>query len=608
LKTNFIHFLILSIILCLPHLLRGQTEPRVRKIKIQGNETFSDKKIKDQFSTKASTWIGRKFLGQEASYYTQDVDQLFQKELKHYYYSEGFVHLQILPTITTLNKRNTKIRITLRMQEGAPVIINKLKFESRDTLWRQQLLQYSRQPKTEITALPGIRFRDDLIWNDRNVVNQQMVDHGYAYAVVEPQINADSTNNTASLTWQLNPGPLNHFGAITISGAEYTPERLIYKQLTIKKGDPYSRQALNTSQQQIYQLGTFRIASLQAQLNDAQTDTIPIHIAITEAPRHSVKFGLGYGREDYVRAFVDYQVLNFTGGARRLNLYAKHSHIEPYRFEATVTQPAAFSPNSTLALKTAIQKTDEPGYELFSSSADLSILQKINKSLSATFDLFYETINLDTTSLALIEDLDILDNYSKNGFSATLLFNNTHPRFDPSSGWMVTILPKYNTTLLNSEYPFLKLQSEVKHYQQIFDPVILAMRLKAGTIKPIGDNSTIPVEERFFAGGSRSVRGWARQELGPVDDSDTPTGGNSTVEFSIEPRIKIYGPLSMVIFWDGGNVWSETNAINLSDLRYAMGSGIRFSTPIGPVGIDLARPVWDETKTWQLHFNIGHAF
>jgi outer membrane protein insertion porin family len=96
--------------------------------------------------------------------------------------------------------------------------------------------------------------------------------------------------------------------------------------------------------------------------------------------------------------------------------------------------------------------------------------------------------------------------------------------------------------------------------------------------------------------------------LGPLDEEEVPIGGNSILEGSIEPRIKVIDPVSIVIFWDYGNVWRRENKFDLKDIRFAAGSGVRVSTPIGPVGIDFARPVFDEESKWQFHLNIGHAF
>ncbi|GAO29970.1 outer membrane protein [Geofilum rubicundum JCM 15548] len=372
----------------------------------------------------------------------------------------------------------------------------------------------------------------------------------------------------------------------------------------------YSRDKLNRSQQQIYQLGTFRIASMKAQLSRDKKDTIPVKIDITEAPATTTRLGVGFGREDRFRTFVNFRVLNFPGGARRLNFYAKHSALEPYRFEVKLTQPAVFSPNSSLALAPTVKKLKESGYELFSYSATLTLLQRLTDALNSSFSLYYEKVDLDTTSIAKVSDGGILlDNYSKGGVTAGVLFDNASPRFNPSDGFTVAFNAKSNSMILPGRYPFIKFQLEAKNYQEMGDDLILASRIKFGIIHPgSGSNNVIPVEERFFAGGSRSVRGWARQQLGPKDDKNTPTGGFSTVEASIEPRIRLFGPLSMVVFMDVGNVWQKTEDLSIDEIRFSAGGGLRFTTPIGPVGIDAARPVWDTDNQWQIHFNIGHAF
>jgi outer membrane protein insertion porin family len=132
--------------------------------------------------------------------------------------------------------------------------------------------------------------------------------------------------------------------------------------------------------------------------------------------------------------------------------------------------------------------------------------------------------------------------------------------------------------------------------------------VKIGGIVPIRNNQFIPVEERFYAGGSYSVRGWARQRLGPIDPFGNPVGGQSLFEFSTEFRYPIYDLIRGVAFMDCGNVWLESYTWKLNKLRYSLGVGIRITTPIGPARLDVARPIFDEEKKVQFHFSVGHAF
>jgi outer membrane protein insertion porin family len=138
--------------------------------------------------------------------------------------------------------------------------------------------------------------------------------------------------------------------------------------------------------------------------------------------------------------------------------------------------------------------------------------------------------------------------------------------------------------------------------------VVLALKAKLGGIKRTDNESFIPVEERFYAGGSNSVRGWSRSDLGPKDENGIPIGGNSLLEGSAEFRIDIGRKFKLATFVDAGNVWQSSFSYNLNDLHYAGGAGIRYKTAIGPVGIDFARPIFDAETAWQIHFNIGHTF
>ncbi len=104
------------------------------------------------------------------------------------------------------------------------------------------------------------------------------------------------------------------------------------------------------------------------------------------------------------------------------------------------------------------------------------------------------------------------------------------------------------------------------------------------------------------------MRGWSRAELGPHNAEDVPIGGNSLLEASIELRHPIGGLLSGVIFSDFGNVWTGSFNYELGDLRYALGFGLRVGTPIGPIRLDFARPIYDEDTAWQFYLSVGHAF
>ena len=377
-KNRTLTYFFLLFVLTLSLALSAQSEGEIRKVRFTGNSQYSDKELRNQISFTPTTWIGKIVFKKKASYYSHDAFEMNKQELIHFYQTQGFLNVEIGQPIIKTHGRKNKIELKIPVIEKDPVFIDSIGFDFMHNEPFAALTTAEKSKKTGLTAIRGQQFRDELIWTDRDILSHFFINHGYPYAKVIPQIKVDSLEQKANILWEIDQGPLGRFGEITITGNKRTPDKTILRQIAFKSGEIYSREKLNRSQQQIYQLGTFRVASIRAQLSRQQNDTIPVNIVFTEAPATTTRVGLGYGREDKIRGFIDFQLLNFTGGARRLNIYLKHSALEPYRIEATFTQPGAFSPNSTLAFSPSVRKLKEPGYELLTYGANLSLLQKIS--------------------------------------------------------------------------------------------------------------------------------------------------------------------------------------------------------------------------------------
>lgn len=606
-----IRYFLLWMALCLSLAGYAQENAEIRKIKIKGNKAFDDGELLEKITFNKASWIGKLFFKQEASFYSSEAWEMNKAQLKAFYQSEGYLNVQIEDPELEMHPRKYKVDLLIRIRERQPVTVGRVDFSTVESGKEDSLLTGEgwQKEKNELETKRRERFRDEEVSGDQDVIATWFSSLGFAYVDVQPTISLSADTSEAFVDWNIDKGPSCRFGELSIAGLERTPEKAVRKQMTIAPGDVYSSRGLSQSQKQIYELGLFRIASLQARLSSSQKETIPLKLTIEEAPRWSTRFGVGYGREDEFRTFVDVGYLNFPGPVMRTNFYAKHSALEPYRFEAKITKPAILGPRSSLEFRPMIRRRNERGFDSFIWGGDLSLHQNFSDYLTGSVSLYFERVDIEITSdfERSLRDLN-QSTYSKNGVSLGLLYYTANPRFDPTDGWSLGINTRANSSFFDSAYPFFKYLFEVKRYQPVRSGLVLAMRLKAGSIRPWGNGVVTPFEERFFAGGSQSVRGWPRQMLGPLDEENVPIGGNSVLEGSIEPRIKIFGPLSLVLFMDFGNVWRDENTFKPDEVRFAAGSGIRVSTPIGPVGIDFARPVFDDDNKWQFHLNIGHAF
>ncbi|MGQ1890863.1 BamA/OMP85 family outer membrane protein [Thermophagus sp. OGC60D27] len=591
--------------------LGAQENSEIRRIRFKGNRTFSRGELLEKIDFSGTSWVGKTFFKKDPSIYSSEAWVMNKDRLVALYQRNGYMHVKITPEKLKQVSGKYRVDLTIGIEEGPPVIIRDVSFKAAGNPESDSLIGSAslQSLKHKLESDVGNRFIDSQVKRDQERIAEWFGSRGYAYVNVTPEISLSSDTLEAGITWLIEKGPLCRFGDITIEGNNRIPPDAIRKQITFNKGEIYNSEAVSRSQKQVYGLGLFRIASFQVSLSDPPTDTLSVKIRTEEAPRLSTRVGVGYGLEDHFRTFLDVGFLSFPGKTMRTKFYAKHSGLEPYRFEAVLTQPSLLGPNSSIEFNPSVRRRKEEGFQSLQWGGDLSLYHNFGSRLTGSVSLFYERVDIDITSdfERSLEEMD-LSTYSKNGISVGLIFNNFQPKTEPTQGWSLAVNTKANGIIFDSPYPFLKYLVEVKRFQPVMNGVVLALRLKNGSIMRMGASEATPVEERFFAGGSQSVRGWGRYMLGPLDEDQIPLGGNSLVEGSIEPRIKVVGPFSLVFFTDFGNVWRKEKTFKIGEIHWAVGTGFRISTPIGPVGLDFARPVFDDTSQWQVHLNIGHSF
>jgi outer membrane protein assembly factor BamA len=179
--------------------------------------------------------------------------------------------------------------------------------------------------------------------------------------------------------------------------------------------------------------------------------------------------------------------------------------------------------------------------------------------------------------------------------------------FDPTKG---TRINAYYTLMglgFDSKYHYMKLEVDLRKYFPLTGNKVLATKIRWGGMQPIMGDPETPVEDRFMLGGALSLRGWGRNQISPVNENGDLVGGNSMIEGSAELRFPIYDILSGGFFLDSGNVWADPLAIDFTDLRTDLGFGFRAKTPIGPVRVDFATPIFEKFSA-KFFFSIGHAF
>lgn len=582
----------------------------INSIKIECSEAKNKSLIKGAMTLESTSWFKQKIMKKNPIAYTtgqyrSDVERI-RKELQR----NGYLDATFEPPAIEITK-NQQINLKITVHEGVPVEVSDVSYLVDSTKTLQQALPRKEEKNVLLQSrlTESKVFTDESFYKDQLLIAEEFSNIGYPYANITYELDVDTISKKVNIDWFIQKNQLGHFGTTSITGNKRVPDKSIRRQLAFDEGDVWSKKKIDQTQKQIYNQGMYSVASVRTQVNDQDTSILPVQILIKEAPRWTTRFGVGYGREDKFRTFAELQYLGFITNTGRLNLYGKHSGLEPYHFYLKFSQPSVFFPINTLTFYPYVQSQNEPGYNLDKIGFNISMLQNFSKQLNTSVGFEFEDVQLDTVQIARIPSTSPQDSYyKKSGIVLGGIYTTADPLLDPVQGQVVSLNVKTNGLFKSSDIPFVRMLAEYKSYIGIRNGVILALKIKAGSIYRTDGGTFIPADERFYAGGSYSVRGWKRSELGPKNEYGTPIGGKSLLEASAEFRFNVGRMIIFSLFTDAGNVWEEPFTYKINELRYAVGAGLKVKTPIGPAGIDVARPVFDVERKWQLHISIGHSF
>jgi len=200
-----------------------------------------------------------------------------------------------------------------------------------------------------------------------------------------------------------------------------------------------------------------------------------------------------------------------------------------------------------------------------------------------------------------------------SSLNPAVILDKRNDPFNPTQGSLHGVNIKEALKELGSEVDFTKVTVQSTWYLPATEYMVLALSGRAGLAWPHHDTLEIPINERFYLGGSTTVRGYTQDSVGPYNLDEfgnrVPTGGSSMIQFNAEIRLNASGGSGFVIFSDAGNVWVD-QSIRINDLRASYGAGFRYHTPVGPLRIDYGQKIHRQSgeSPGELHFSIGQAF
>jgi translocation and assembly module TamA len=567
-------------------LVFSATEGVKYKVKLKGADDSGVKRAVKQ-SSRTITMQKRNpsTMGQLRHRIEQDVPTI-EQILKSRGFYDGTVSYEIV-------EKGDKVRVALNIDEGP-----QYHFQSVD-------MTFANNSDDELKIKSMVRSGQAAVASNVFAEQQRIIDQlkrqGYPFAsLLSRSVDVNRENKTVALGLTFDPGTLAFFGPLQVEGVETYPAKYIQRQVPWKEGMRYDSKLVRDFETLLLATGQFGTARVEPEQVEG-TNAIPILAVLNERDVRTVRLGVNYS-DIGPGGSIYWEHRNVFGGGERFQTEFTGSPIL-LEWSGRLIRSGFLDANQSLVLELVAARETPDAYDSDTLDGTAMVFRDLTPYIQAGSGIGY--------SYSSVEQFAEINRYEYIIFPLQVTLDYRNDRLNPTKGFQVFGRTSWYADVVNDN-PFLKSYLEGRKYHMWWDRyrVSTAFRLVLGSIDGTAVDG-VPADERYYAGGGGSIRGYAYQDVGPQVDG-TPTGGNKLLEFSAELRIQPGSKLGYVAFLDGGTVYNSllSNDYNQS-LSYGAGLGIRYFTGIGPLRVDLAYPLnanSTQQERLQFYISLGQAF
>ena len=506
-----------------------------------------------------------------------DVDTGVER-IRGLYASEGFLDAVVDPPQVAFTGDKARASVVVTVHEGTQYHFGKITFSGDLVFYPNTELLNQLKPFTSKPYTPG------QVTNMQRAVVYYYKTHGY----YDPKVDVQSDPKTAvggnvPVTFTIDSGAVYRFDGVSQEGLDRLSPRFLPKRFASLKGKFYNPQLLDEKFREMMQTGLFRQVRIEPR--PLPDNTIELHLKIEEEKSKELGFSAGYGTfEGPIVGLVagDHDLFG-TGRPLTANIELSTNIL---RGEVLYSDPWFL--DSDYALKARLYGQQEQWYrfKVLETGFRPEISKQITKQLQASVFLQGEEVN--TTNQGIDPSMMGPTEYFGGSIGSSRTLDTRSPdKLNPRQGGIAGLTADVASTSLGSTVEFLRGTGRFSYYLPVTSHTLLALGARGGWMKPLdGNPDDIPLDERFFNGGSRSVRSFLERRLGPTDWHGYPIGGDTFTTFNAEYQFPLFGSLIGALFADAGSVGDSPST--LGRMRYGVGPGIRYGSPVGPLRIDAA--------------------
>jgi outer membrane protein insertion porin family len=580
-------------------------EYRVEGIHISGNHVVSDQEIFDNMLTRLPSF------GNPGAYVPKILDE-DMNAIRSLYLKQGFTRTRVHKDVRVQaapgpDRKSLKlVEISLAIDEGVQTQVGQVLFDGLSVFPAEKALEW-------VSLKPGQPFRDYMIKDDETLLKQKISEQGYPNVQVSTTRKFNPDRTRINLIYATDQGPMVRMGQVYYMGNFRTKAAIFDTELEMAPGAPLSLAKLLESRRNMMNLNAIdsvRFRTIGLKNKDPEVDVI---VEVDEKKPYYFEMGTGYDTQRHLYLNSTVGDHNFWGQNLDLKLAGEISQIG-YNGNLTLLEPRFLSTQIRGTTRIFGEKQEEFnkdfGIESTGVSQDFSRKFLSNK-LTVNLGLKYEFRNQYLTQDRELTVDETADYEQRQILMASpgIVFQTTDSYVRPRKGTLCLFNVDVSKGIDNTVDDYIQYRLDTRFYYTVFEPLVIALRGTYGVSQPYGNNGRVAEDQLFFLGGTSSVRGFGENLLA-YDAAGKAVGGREGILGSIEARYDLGLNFEAAAFYDTGSVRKTQGKSGSDGFRDSVGLGLRYMTPIGPIGLLYGwklDPRPDESSG-SFHFSMGYTF
>jgi outer membrane protein insertion porin family len=586
-------------------------------VRIDGNQHFTTDEIRRRIKSRKGEWLNR-------GVFSADILEEDRQTIEAMYRIAGFEGTTV---ITTPQDVDHAITVVIHIVEGRQLPIEVIELAGNDRISSKEL-------REALGIKEGNTYTPGAVDEARAALTRYYYSRGYADARVERMVQRIESNNGMRVSFQITEGATYIVGSILVAGNTITKDKVIRRTSRLQEYKPYDPEMILEAQQRLYATGLFSRVEVVA-LEQGLPGIRNVLIQVEDAKPILLTYGVGYQEFEQARGSFEISHNNLFGLNRSISFRTRASRRERLG-QATYHEPRLGNHELDGFASSFIEHSQRPFYCTNRTDFSLQVLKRFsvknNLLLTSSYQIAdmnclgvnpHAPTNKDDPSVASQIGPCTICQIGRIGGS--WITDHRNDPVNPTTGSFSTTTLQIANGLFGSELDFTSLFNQSSHYSPLGSGV-LATSVRFGWNHPYGrtaefapgQRQQLPATERYFAGGSTTLRGFGLDEARPPSIPDLQ-GGNVLTIGNVEYRVPLRAvPLSGLwgaLFYDTGNVFPSIADIHLSEFTHTAGFGFRYQTPVGPARLDFGINLKPETRPdgtpeprLKVSFTLGNPF